>query len=316
MNERIALTDDLIERMLERRAMRVSAAHLIPEAQTAVAAAPQRWRRVGRLARWMPGLDARPAASAMTAVAAVILFAILGIGLLGGRGHTSVGGATPAPSPSVPSSPSPSGASGLTALPAGRLSAGSFWPSLTMTIPDGWVEDRGSDMFFGLVPDTDENIARMQAGGYPLAFLDVFRNLAVAAQDCSEAAAPDIGSTADDIARALAARPGLIASAPIPVTIGGLSGQQIDVALAPDWTGTCHQVDGPFVPLLYSNGFLWWGASPDERFRIIVLDVSPLPSGMFATVMVVIYSAQTESWADHLASSMAIVESFDFDVTR
>lgn len=111
------------------------------------------------------------------------------------------------------------------------------------------------------------------------------------------------------------ARPGLNSSGPVEVTIGGLSGQQIDVSIAPDWTGHCSG-GGPFVPLVYSPGFIWWGAEPGERFRIIVLDVAGLPSGMYATVMIVIYSADTAAWEDHLSASTAVVESFEFDTTQ
>jgi hypothetical protein len=35
---------------------------------------------------------------------------------------------------------------------------------------------------------------------------------------------------------------------------------------------------------------------------------------MYATVMVFIYAADAAVWDDHLAASMAIVDSFDFSV--
>lgn len=75
----------------------------------------------------------------------------------------------------------------------------------------------------------------------------------------------------------------------------------------------------PAVPSfrsVYSPGFIWWGAEPGERFRIIVLDVAGLPSGMYTTVMIVIYSADAAAWEDHLSASTAVVESFEFDTTQ
>jgi hypothetical protein len=149
---------------------------------------------------------------------------------------------------------------------------------------------------------------------YAATFLNVLPNISVAAEDCREAAAPGVGFAASDIVGALATRPGLSTDGPVTVDIGGLSGQQIDLSLAPGWTGTCGG-GGPFVPLVYAPGFIWWGAEPGERFRIIVLDVAGLPSGKYATVMIVIYSAAAAAWDDHVSASTAIVDSFEFDTT-
>jgi hypothetical protein len=180
----------------------------------------------------------------------------------------------------------------------------------------GWLNEHAAQGLVALVPDTAENRARSQAGDYPLTFVNVFRNIAVAAEDCGEAAAPGVGVTASDIVGALATRPGLSTGGAVAVTIGGLSGQQVDLSIAPDSTADCPPPDGsPFVPLVYSPGFIFWGAEPGERWRIIVLDVAGLPSGMYATVMIVIYSADAAAWEDHLAASMAVVNSFEFDTT-
>ncbi|TYL53549.1 hypothetical protein FYC51_07765 [Agromyces mariniharenae] len=164
------------------------------------------------------------------------------------------------------------------------------------------------------MPDTSENRELIGSGGYPTIFLNVFPSIQVAAEDCSDEAAPGVEWTADDIVGALATRPGLSTEEPVPVAVGGLSGQQIDLAIDPDWTANCGG-DGPYVPLLYSQDFITWGAEPDEQWRIIVLDVAGLPSGMYATVMVVVYSAAAEGWDDHLAASTAVIESFEFDTT-
>ena len=200
-------------------------------------------------------------------------------------------------------------------LAPGTQSARSFWPPLSFTVPDGWLTERAAEGWLALAPDTDENRARTQAGSFPETFLYVLPNVAVAAEDCEAAAAPGVGLAASDVVGALATRPGLVTSGPVPVTIGGLAGQQIDLAVAPDWTGACPQFGPSFVPLVYSPDFVHWGAAPGERFRIIVLDVAGLPSGMHATVMILVYSADAAVWDDHLAASMAVVESFKFDTT-
>jgi hypothetical protein len=176
----------------------------------------------------------------------------------------------------------------------------------------GWLTEPGAPGLVNLVPDTTENRARSLAGGYPLTFVNVFLNTGVAAADCAQAAEPGVGPTAGDIAGALATRRGLSTGGPVPVAVGGLSGQQIDLSIARDWTGTCSG-GSPFVPLVYAPNFIWWGAEPGERWRIIVLDVPGLPSGMYATVMIVVYAADPAVWDDHLSASMTVIRSFEFD---
>ncbi len=175
----------------------------------------------------------------------------------------------------------------------------------------GWLTERYEQGGLGLSPDTAENRAWL-VGAYPLTFLFVLPNIAVAAEDCSHTAAPGVGRTATEIVGALATRPGLITSGPVAVTIGGLSGQQIDLSVAPDWTRSC---DGgtPSVPLLYAPNYIREGAKPGERFRIIVLEVAGPASGMAATVMIVVYAGEPAVWDDHLWASMAVVSSFVFD---
>jgi hypothetical protein len=309
MTDRLLLTDDLIKQMLVRRSVRGEIAGLDRETRAAIGATPQRGQLLDVVTNFTM-------VAAFT-LAAVVFVASVGIGVLGGPSGPGDGPSlTPAPTPSAtPSLTSTPAESPLEPLAPGTQSARSFWPPLTFTVPDGWLTERAAEGWLGLVPDTGENRARTQAGGFPLTFLDVFLNFAVAAEDCEEAAAPGVGLTASDIIGALATRPGLTTGGPVPVTIGGLSGQQIDLSVAPDWTGTCPQVGTPFVPLVYSSDFVLWGAAPGERFRIIVLDVAGLPSGMYATVMIFVYSAEEAAWDDHLSASMAVVESFEFDTT-
>ena len=237
--------------------------------------------------------------------------------LLGCAGTDDTKTSAPNAVPSGPESTSPTlslEGTPVAALAAGTQSAPSFFPPLTFTAPDGWLTEPAAVGLLALVPDTSENRERIQDGAPAVTFLNVLPNIGAAAEDCAEAAASGVGPAASDIVGALATRPGLSTSGPVSVTIGGLSGQQIDVSIASDWTGTCSG-GGPFVPLVYSPGFISWGAEPGEQFRIIVLDVAGLPSGMYATVMIVIYSAEAAAWNDHLSASTAVVETFEFDTS-
>jgi DNA-binding CsgD family transcriptional regulator len=275
---------------------------------------------------WIWASPLRVAEAVGASVVAVALAGVIVLAIAVARGDTNEGSVQGSSDATTVVQPAPAESPLVALAPGTQQSAPSFWPPFTFTVPDvkidelfrhvGWLSEREAQGLVALVPDTAENRARSRAGGFPITFLDVFLNIAVAAEDCADAAAPGVGPTASDIVGALATRPGLSTGGPVAVTIGGLSGQQIDLSIAPDWTGDCPPPDGsPFVPLVYSPGFISWGAEPGEQFRIIVLDVAGLPSGMYATVMIVVYSADAAAWDDHLSASMAVVESFEFDTT-
>jgi hypothetical protein len=263
------------------------------------------------------------AAAVSVGVIAVALAAItaLGFGVAAGDAPAENARVQRPPSPTPAPFQADASIEPLARVAPGRHSAPGF--PLTFTIPDvmsselfqhvGWLTSWYDTGGLPLLPDTAENRAWL-AGAYPLTLLYVLPDIAVAAEDCSHTAAPGVGLTATDIVGALATRQGMIASAPLPVTIGGLSGHQIDLSVAPDWTRSCEG-GPPSVPLLYAPDYIREGAEPGERFRIIVLDLPGPPSGMYATVMIVVYSGDAAVWDDHLSNSMTVVDSFEFDTT-
>src|SRR5665811_1695034 len=56
---------------------------------------------------------------------------------------------------------------------------------------------------------------------------------------CPVTAAPGVGTTAKDLVDWIRARPGLVAGDPVPVTIGGLAGLRIDIAIVAGWKPSC-----------------------------------------------------------------------------
>ena len=81
------------------------------------------------------------------------------------------------------------------------------------------------------------------------------------------------------------------------VTVGGLQGQQLDLAIDPAWTGTCPIAGGkPIVPLVGTldekNLWLYISALAGEHFRFIVLDV---PGG--GNVLISVYAMEPEQFA-------------------
>lgn len=135
---------------------------------------------------------------------------------------------------------------------------------------------------------------------------------------CTETPDPKIGHTAEDLIAEFSSRPGIIASAPRSISVGGLNGQWIDLNLASDWTTTC-----PFDPTTRTvtlftdvdpasgDGTPFWGVSGDEHLRMIALDDT---AG--STVLIVINSTAASTFDALVAESMPVIESFKFNVKR
>ena len=84
-------------------------------------------------------------------------------------------------------------------------------------------------------------------------------------------------------------------SEPVDVTIGGLTGKQVDMRLDPGWTETC-----PGDPPTFDLG--------DTRRRVILLDTPD-----HGVTFVNVDSLHSEGHEAFLAEAMPIVESFQFD---
>ena len=88
------------------------------------------------------------------------------------------------------------------------------------------------------------------------------------------------GTTATEVIDALVANDKLSTTDPVDVTIGGLSGRQIDVQLSPDWSGSCPL--GPDDPPTRDY--------KDARNRIILLDTPD--GGSIGLAVSSLYSSQ------------------------
>ncbi len=243
------------------------------------------------------------------AVAAVILVAVVGFAVLRPFSGSNVGGGTATPSPSQVASPSPStspsasaafpawfttsdiGGAGI--LPAGSQTTRSFMPGSTFTVPEGWVNDSDEAGAYRLFPDTPANQAEFAASG------GLAQEIQMGPQNnpyfrC-DAWEDNQGATAAEIAAAVVANDALATSEPVDVTIGGLTGKQIDVQLDPGWTDSCPG-DPPTLDLR------------DMRTRGILLDTPD--RGVIVIFLGSLHSAGHEAF---LAEAMPIVESSDFN---
>jgi hypothetical protein len=241
----------------------------------------------------------------LLAAAAIILIAVVGFAVIRPGSGSNVGGAA-LPSPSTPAAPSTSpatsavfpqwyknseiGAAGI--LPAGSATSRAFAPRVTFTVPEGWVNDLDVNMGYGLFPDIKANEAEYAKSG------EIAQGIFMVSVESPyffcEAWEKTQGTAAERSAF-LVASDAFVVSEPVDVTIGGLTGKQVDVRLDPDRpTATCPG-DPPTVDL------------GDQRTRVTYLDT---PSGIIAIAVGSKYSADHDAF---LADAMPIVESFEFD---
>jgi hypothetical protein len=160
-------------------------------------------------------------------------------------------------------------ASGGQPLPAGTYSSLAFTPTLGYTVPDGWERVADQPGFY-----------QIQPFGSEVASVVVFSRPAAAAQDapCTAAAEPGVGTTSTEIVNWIRERPGLVVSTPAMVTIGGLTGQMVDIGIKDGWNQSCPFAGGlPTVPLFNGGEAGYhWVVYGDERMRLYLLD---LPGG-------------------------------------
>lgn len=246
----------------------------------------------------------------LLAAAAIIVIAVIGFAILRPGSGSNVGGAaTPSPSASPAASPSASspasavfpswfnasdGGAAVGILPAGNATSRAFAPRVTFTVPEGWVNDLDVPIGYGLFPDMKANEAEYALSG------EVAHGIFIVSLDspyffCE--AWEETQGTAAERGAFLVASDAFVVSDPVDVTIGGLTGKQLDVRLDPDRpTAAC-----PGDPATVDLG--------DQRTRVTYLDT---PSGIVAIAVGSKHSADHEAF---LADAMPILESLQFDVS-
>jgi hypothetical protein len=247
------------------------------------------------------------------AAAAIIVIAVVGFAVLRPGSTSNVGGAA-SPSSSTPAAPSTSPAanavfpqwyknseisSAAGILPAGKSTSRAFAPRVTFTVPEGWVNDLDVNIGYGLFPDVEANEAEYAKSG------EIAQGIFMVSVESPyffcEAWETTQG-TAAERAAFLAASDAFVVSEPVDVTIGGLTGKQVDIRLDPDRpTATC-----PGDPSAVDLG--------DQRTRATYLDTpSGTPSGIIGIAVGSKYPADHDAF---LADAMPIVESFQFDLSQ
>jgi hypothetical protein len=188
-------------------------------------------------------------------------------------------GAAPSTPPAVVSSdsspetrdstcPDPNGGTCLGPLAAGEYHTTTFRTQLSYTVPDGWTNMEDLPGNFWLYLQEDEAGQSTPRGG---SFLGIYSNIHAAAIDCREDWQDGVGTTPTELVDWYRSVPGLAVSDPVEVSVGGLSGLQIDVALR---EGTCTFEDVPGTPLIMGSGVseLHHGIGERMGVRLIILE--------------------------------------------
>jgi hypothetical protein len=194
----------------------------------------------------------------------------------------------------------PSSAPQASALPAGTYTSQAFRPALTFTLPAGWD-----------VPSDTATYLLLGPAGSEIAGIHIFRDLRAAATDaaCTTSPAPGVGSSSAELSTWIRGHAGLAVSEPRLVTVGGLRGTELDIAIASGWTASCPFANGmPSVSLFVGpTPDFRWVVAGNERLRLDLLD---LPSG--GTVVVDIDDFDGSVMSDLITAATPIVKSFVF----
>jgi hypothetical protein len=189
-------------------------------------------------------------------------------------------------------------------LDPGTYHSESFLIPISVTVPEGWEIFEDEPGQFGL-----------DVVAHPEPPVLIIRDVAASALGCVEGPAEGVDTTAAVIADTLANRDGIVASEPEPVSIGGLDGVMLDVALDPSWTQGCPFTDGePTVSTLIGNAGasaeFFWGVMADSSQRIYLLDVDEAHGG--GNVLVMIETCCGVAPPERIAESTPVVESLRF----
>ncbi len=217
-------------------------------------------------------LHDRTPAPRRTLAVSILALALVATACSAGGTASSASDGTIQPTASAPASAAPSvslikrSQPCFGPCPAGTHRSARFLPPLTYTVPDGWVTgDQPTEYVFKIGSDTSNDGIFLFRD--PLAHSQ--------ASDCPATADRTVGTSPKELTAWIASLPGLDATTPKAVTVGGLPGYTLDIRLAPSWKHACPYSDGePVVPLIVGSGpnnGLDWGVGA-TGMRIWVLD--------------------------------------------
>ncbi len=176
--------------------------------------------------------------------------------------------------------------------------------ALTFDVPAGWMVTADYPTEYNIEP---------RAGGADTGIYLRSDVVASSSSDpCAEVQDPSSGEDAASLTDRLVSLPGITATEPTAVSIGGLSGFTVDVSRDPSWTQICPAIDDKPFRLLYvdrdeGKGFAW-GLEENTHMRQYLLDL-----GDGRALLVDIEAPTLAAYEAILDDATEIVESMKFN---
>jgi hypothetical protein len=160
-------------------------------------------------------------------------------------------------------------------LPEGQWQA--RFGALSYSVPDGWANYLDSPNSYGLTTQADyaatPGTECYDCPGTRDA-VTVLGDPGPATLDCLETMVEGVGTSASALANWLFSHPGLVATEPQSVTVGGRPATSLEVEPATDWTGTCDETN-PFraVPIFFREEGYHWALPAGDRWQVTLVDL-------------------------------------------
>ncbi|MFL5686433.1 MAG: hypothetical protein ACJ77D_10310 [Chloroflexota bacterium] len=177
-------------------------------------------------------------------------------------------------------------------------------PHVTLDVPADWYLSETMPRHFGLHPgDVLENES-----------LRIWFDMRVASKDsgCPETPQAGVGHLARDLVSDFTSDRRLSTTTPKPVSVGGLTGQVLDVGVAADWKRDCPFDKGKRAAPLFLDDNVdgepaFWGVTGPEKLRLMVLD-----DGHSSNVVVMVDSTSGTTLDQLETAVKPVLDSFRF----
>lgn len=225
---------------------------------------------------------------ALAVLAIAMALAIVGAAILGS-------GPSPTPSPPVTTTPTPTAVAPTLPPPPGSLAAGAhstnrFQPTLSFSVPGGWLNVRDESSAYTLRQPDEIGLT-----------MHVLSGPAVPERR-GECLVPRRSGTAESVESwidFLTTHPSLSPSTPRPVVVGGYEGQRVIVRLVGSWPTPCPSAPG--------------GPDPDAVLSIDDTVTALTIIDVDGRIVVVRLGAPTVYWFNHLVRlAEPVIASFEF----
>ncbi len=227
-----------------------------------------------------------------------------------GRAPKDAEATTPTPTTNNTAAPervcfNPYGGECLGDLKPGTYRTSVFQPTIRYRVDKGWVNAEDLPGNFWLYRSDDS-----QDGFVGGSYLGIYTGARIP-KDCREAWEPRVDDSPEEMRQWYVDHPGLEVTNQREVTVGGLRGVSLDLALAPGYERTCPWSEGrPVVPMIIGNGVsdLHHVVLRDLAVRLVLLEWQD------SNVTIEITSAlHQHTFDEYMELTASVIKSLKFD---